>query len=1058
MGSGMSTNEPTLPEDGEGRKPCISPAPQQTPVVEEPHPGILGPLAIAAAILFGVLLLISYLGMTVYQMVEKRRADEIARVEDEQRMLEQLKQQEAARRKKIAAERLEQKKLEEEQRRLAAEVQRKLAEKKERERAAQKKRAREEREERNRELMAKRKAELERKAEVEAKRAADAALARARAKSAKEFDALVSTIETIHTKLTTHIQKTNRTDARIDLGDGRGEGLAWRVHLLPLLGQEELYSKFRLNEPWDSEHNKKLVAAMPSVFSSGVEQGKTRIRSVANIDGPLANRVRQQDYTDGINQTALLFLVNEDSATPWTKPDTIDDAFHRGRTAAVTFADKPTCFTIWGKDKAVLRSLTPDFFNAITTPAGGEHIDIRQVTRTHSKLDEAVAFRSEPVPPPTMEGDETLARQSMPQLAEALIGLARDLNAGRVSPSPLSWRVHVLPYLGYHELYKRFDLAGDWANEQNRQLIGQMPAIFGDAATGRSRVMLSNGASRMASSMTSLVRMTDKPEQTGLLFMSAPHKAVTWTMAVQPTSFSRTRRAQPKPTFHSQLGWHNGDPLFVGMVSGDVVSLPDGLHSSKLAALLTMNGSETFLTKAILSDPKSPLSPEATAPNPLTDPGRVPNERPGQNDRQESDIAVQEQVMKLAKAMDRYHSVYRRSPGLPVRGTVNNLSWRVKILPYIGQTTLYEQFAHDEPWDSETNKALLDQMPAVFSFDPDETSTTSIQILTGKQSLLQYGMHPYRAPDGSANSISLVRVGPSRRVQWTKPDDNAVDPWLKLEDLAGSQGYLDVLTGLSMCNWMRLPRDTPNSLFLAMATGTGREVVDAQTVGRWCAHTQGLRFVPAETEQDWEAQQLQKLMFALHNYQDKFRTMPPDWGRHRNSKTAPIPERNKQLSWRVHLLPMLGHGRLFSKFKLDESWDSPHNKQLLGSMPDVYRDVAASTGSTETRIMMPVGRGAMIKEVGRTRSLRDTPDGSHSTIAVIQAPRSKSVPWTKPEDFNINLKTGEGIKLLVKRGMLLGLCSGTVRRLPPGFDQGTIKALITPNGGEVINMRDVFGK
>lgn len=39
--------------------------------------------------------------------------------------------------------------------------------------------------------------------------------------------------------------------------------LSWRVHILPFLDEQELYEKFKLDEPWDSEHNKKLLAEIP---------------------------------------------------------------------------------------------------------------------------------------------------------------------------------------------------------------------------------------------------------------------------------------------------------------------------------------------------------------------------------------------------------------------------------------------------------------------------------------------------------------------------------------------------------------------------------------------------------------------------------------------------------------------------------------------------------------------------------------------------------------------------------------------------------------------------
>ena len=42
--------------------------------------------------------------------------------------------------------------------------------------------------------------------------------------------------------------------------------MSWRVAILPFLEQEQLYKQFHLDEPWDSEHNKKLIPLMPKVY------------------------------------------------------------------------------------------------------------------------------------------------------------------------------------------------------------------------------------------------------------------------------------------------------------------------------------------------------------------------------------------------------------------------------------------------------------------------------------------------------------------------------------------------------------------------------------------------------------------------------------------------------------------------------------------------------------------------------------------------------------------------------------------------------------------------
>ena len=66
----------------------------------------------------------------------------------------------------------------------------------------------------------------------------------------------------------------------------------------------------------------------------------------------------------------------------------------------------------------------------------------------------------------------------------------------------------------------------------------------------------------------------------------------------------------------------------------------------------------------------------------------------------------------------------------------------------------------------------------------------------------------------------------------------------------------------------------------------------------------------------------------MHNYHSANNTFP---------RAASIDENGKPLlSWRVAILPYLGHQELYNKFNLDEPWDSAHNKALLKEMPPVY--------------------------------------------------------------------------------------------------------------------------
>jgi RNA polymerase sigma factor (sigma-70 family) len=101
------------------------------------------------------------------------------------------------------------------------------------------------------------------------------------------------------------------------------------------------------------------------------------------------------------------------------------------------------------------------------------------------------------------------------------------------------------------------------------------------------------------------------------------------------------------------------------------------------------------------------------------------------------------------------------------------------------------------------------------------------------------------------------------------------------------------------------------------------------------------------------------------------------------------------LSWRVALLPFLDQQDLYKQFRLDEPWDSAHNKMLLKKMPDVYRSPGAKDPSA-THYQVFVGQGTIF-EGPKGVGFPQIPDGTSNTILVVEA--AAAVPWTKPEDL-----------------------------------------------------------
>jgi hypothetical protein len=121
------------------------------------------------------------------------------------------------------------------------------------------------------------------------------------------------------------------------------------------------------------------------------------------------------------------------------------------------------------------------------------------------------------------------------------------------------------------------------------------------------------------------------------------------------------------------------------------------------------------------------------------------------------------------------------------------------------------------------------------------------------------------------------------------------------------------------------------------------------------------------------------------------------------------------LSWRVHLLPALGAGDLYALFRTNEPWDSPNNRELIKYMPDFYHAAGTDTASGKTTFLAIRGPSAVIpapakagQPVESTRAMLERaktflphrPDDQQRNIAVVAAPPSAAVAWTKPDDWD----------------------------------------------------------
>ncbi len=101
--------------------------------------------------------------------------------------------------------------------------------------------------------------------------------------------------------------------------------LSWRVLLLPYIDQDDLFAQFRFDEPWDSKHNKPLLAKMPALYAPPLT-GKTKekyatfyqvfVGKGALFEGKEGMSI--SDITDGTSCT--IAIIESAQAVPWTKP------------------------------------------------------------------------------------------------------------------------------------------------------------------------------------------------------------------------------------------------------------------------------------------------------------------------------------------------------------------------------------------------------------------------------------------------------------------------------------------------------------------------------------------------------------------------------------------------------------------------------------------------------------------------------------------------------------------------------------------------------------------
>lgn len=256
----------------------------------------------------------------------------------------------------------------------------------------------------------------------------------------------------------------------------------------------------------------------------------------------------------------------------------------------------------------------------------------------------------------------------------------------------------------------------------------------------------------------------------------------------------------------------------------------------------------------------------------------------------------------------------------------------------------------------------------------------------------------------------------------------------------------------------------PAELARALVAAIQPEVVDRRITVRLDGKTTNrtvlnlLAVASKSFEHDYRrhrnSHRFKQILLAMHNHHDVFKSFPTA-DKYRDKDGNPL------LSWRVHILPFVQQAKLYRQFRLDEPWDSPHNKPLLEEMPDVFTSDAvgippdARIQPGYTTFQAPVGEGTAFGQ-DKACKFRDFRDGTSNTVVLVEVKPRKAVPWTAPDDYQFDPKDPSAGLLMGPDGRwLAGFADGSVQQLRGDLSAELLLRLFRISDGQVVDHREI---
>ena len=139
-------------------------------------------------------------------------------------------------------------------------------------------------------------------------------------------------------------------------------------------------------------------------------------------------------------------------------------------------------------------------------------------------------------------------------------------------------------------------------------------------------------------------------------------------------------------------------------------------------------------------------------------------------------IACMSNLQRIAQALNAYAAEHGTYPTPVVTDATGKplYSWRVLLLPYLGEANLYANFKLNEAWDSPTNAQLIAQCPNVY-ISPGSNSAGSFAnyvLVTGTGTIFPPTgpLKPAQINDGLDRTLLVVETD-NATSDWSMPFD-----------------------------------------------------------------------------------------------------------------------------------------------------------------------------------------------------------------------------------------------------------------------------------------------